>query len=254
MVGESLSSLNACLLAAAFIPLSFCCVRVRNHMPRVRRARPLVSARCRSRRRLVCRRRLLGLPRASTPVPTRPISPPQNVADRLTPPYRGRPRRSAAAAGAEPPAPSQRRPRRRHTAGGAYTPSSRAVTGSVPAAVVTRPAAGHWSWDGGTAITVAGRHHRQPRTQYGVPASAAICRPTTFRAPAHSGPASGWSSRATCRLAPQQPRRAYAARRDSGAGERPCRRARRDARWPVAQVSQVAGRDRQGQQHRAAPR
>ncbi len=92
------------------------------------------------------------------------------------------------------------------------------ASGEATGSVLRKPtASGNWSWDGGTAVTVAaGETVDTIARRYGVPASA-IMQANNIAAPATFIPASDWSFRATSRRGLLQPRRAAPGRRRTGA-------------------------------------
>ena len=212
------------------------------------RAVPLASklaslaARCRSCPRRSRRRRLLEL-RALRLQSLRqqPPVPPQETTGSIA----SRPAASARVESQPLPAPS--RPATVAASGGvatgaqglgAYRPGESEVTGSVSAPRAPAPT-GHWTWDGGSPVTVAaGETVEMIARKYGVPASA-IMETNGFRegtvasarpAPRHSALRFGqrWSGAgAPCASAPRGRKRAYRRARRKPDGHRP--QARRHA-------------------------
>ncbi len=155
---------------------------------------------------------------------------------------------------------------------GAYRPGERSadITGSVPEHRAPAPPpvpAGHWTWDGGAAVTVGrGQSLEMIARKYGVPASA-IMQVNGISNPAaiQPGPASGHSAlcvgqRCTrvayaCRAACSASPGASCRRRCAGAAAarwrgHPYRRAGRNPDRDRAPPSYVAGGARARQQHR----
>ncbi len=77
---------------------------------------------------------------------------------------------------------------------GSYSPPSESTTADRPGSVASKPAAsGHWTWDGGTPVTVAQNENVETiARRYGVPASAIIqANGLTAAATVQSWPAVG---------------------------------------------------------------
>ena len=125
--------------------------------------------------------------------------PPQNVAA-ATPTYS-----AAGRVEAQPlPAPSQpatvaAAPAPTYTPA-AYTPSSGGYHSNAQYSDVTGSASGHWTWNGGSPVTVG--RARRSRASHANTACRCLplCRPTAFANLARSGRVSVWLYRATCRL------------------------------------------------------